>query len=197
MVNFMTEPVAGTYGYDMQAQVLYDAWVSSNWSPVPDQLEWDTLKHLRMVPYGIYLAFEQGRNSPAMALAWRDDAGYDLADSDQMGYELHAVHEEGHRDQDPPALVQRFHEPVDRYIAQMAELLDRNLATAPAEHRPALFEAFMRKIAGFILARIDLWMVLRPRLYDDGGQLEGYGPDVAPGLKAAWDAFLNDEKKEI
>jgi hypothetical protein len=196
MTNYLTEPAISR---NVLEDVLADFWVSCQPSPVMDKLGWDTLKKLRQVPYGVYLAFEQGRNCPPMVLAWRDEPDKDLANYDDVGYELHAVGQPGHRAEPAPELVALFHDPIDAFIVEMAKRIDERAASH--QERPGallvqsgqltnvtqiLINAAVYEVAGRIIERIEQHMLLRAGVYDDDGRLLGLGPDLAPGLSGAW-----------
>jgi hypothetical protein len=205
MTNYLTEPVLDSLG-NVQRDVLIEGLLSAQPSPVADELGWDMLKKLRSVSYGIYVAFEQGRNCPPMALAWRDKPEIDLANYDDVGYELRAAHEPGHRPTPPPAIIARFHDPIDLFTVAMADrvvqeicridpaelvVINGNLLNPVALQMDALIEQAGRQIARFLYARIEENMILRPIIYDeDGGDPLGYGQDVAAGLTQAWDDLV-------
>lgn len=204
MTDYLNQPsVPDAFGYDMVDMLMTEAWLHCQPSSAADQLGWDTLQKLRVVPYGLYLNFEQGRNIPPMVLAWREQPDLDLANYDDVGYELHAVAYPGHREEPAPEPVARFHEPVDAFIVELAERIDQAVEETPqrqgtllVQHgkittaRQILTNAAVLEVAGFILARIAEHMVLRPAVYDeDNGELLGLGDDIAPGLASSWRNF--------
>lgn len=203
-MSYLSQPsIPASFGYDIQEAVIVDAWLTCQPSPVPDQLGWDTVKKLRMVSYGLYLAFEQGRNTPPMVLAWRDQPDVDLANHVEVGYELHAAGQPGHRDGPVPEPIARFHDPIDAFVVAMAAKIDEQVAKHP--QRPGtllvqygkltypaqiLINAAMLEVAALILDRIEQHMVLRPTVFAGDSQFLGLGDDVAPGLVAGWQRWL-------
>lgn len=201
MTDYLSQPsVPDAPSYGMVDTLMVEAWLCCQPSSAADQMGWDTLQKLRVVPYGLYLNFEQGRNIPPMVLAWREQPDLNLADHDDVGYELHAAAYPGHREQPAPELIARFHEPVDAFIVGTAKRIDRMVREMPQRKGTLLVQqgkittaaqilthAAALEVAGFILARIEQHMVLRPEVHDDdSGELLGLGDDIAPGLAEAW-----------
>jgi hypothetical protein len=186
---------------DMLGILMLECWMYCQHQSSMDQLGWDTLQRLRGVAYGLYLAFEQGRNITPMVLAWREQPTIDLANYDEVGYELHAVAYPGHREEPAPELIARFHAPIDAFIYGLAGRIDASLlriAPAAAEvgvdpvlGPRAVVTAGAYQVAGFILEQIEQHMVLRPAIHDEeSGRQLGLGDDLAPGLFAAWKDYL-------
>lgn len=201
MTNYLTEPSLETY--DVRDSVLADFWVSCQPNSAADKLGFDTLKKLRQVPYGVYLAFEQGRNCPPMVLAWREEPDVDLANYEDVGYELHAVGQPGHRAEPAPEPVACFHEPIDAFIVEAAARIDQRAAELPqrlgtllvqggqlTNPTQILINAMVYEVATKIIERIEEHMLLRPAIFEDeSGRFLGLGDDLAPGLTAAWAAW--------
>jgi hypothetical protein len=198
-MNYLTEPaLPNAFGFDVRKTVLDEFWASCRPHPVMSERGWDTVKRLRSVPYGIYLAFEQGGNCPPMVLAWREQPDKDLANPDDVGYELHGVSQPGHRDGPVPELVARFHDPIDAFIVDLARRVDdgaaevlRRAGTLRVQSGEltaayqVLVNAASLEVVDFIAERIEQHMVLRPVAFEDAVQ-EGLGEDLAPGLADAW-----------
>jgi hypothetical protein len=164
MTDYLTEP-SHPDAPDELNTLMIECWMYCQHQSSMDQLGWDTLERLRGVAYGIYLAFEQGRNIPPMMLAWREHPTIDLANYDDVGYELHAVAYPGHREEPAPELI-------DAFIYGLAGRIDASLQRiAPAAEAlgvdpvlgpRAVVTAGAYQVAGFILEQIEQRMVLRP-----------------------------------
>jgi hypothetical protein len=163
MTNYLTEPVfEDVFGYDVRETVYVDAWIAADMSN-PAQAGWPVLKQLRLVPYGMYLAYEQGMNAPGCVLAWRDQPDIDLANDEAAGYPLRYASDPA---LETPEVIRRFTEPIDQFIIGMANLLEQETRDDPGGIAPPLITACARQIAGYILARIENVMILRPDVID-------------------------------
>lgn len=198
---YLTEPVHPDAGPDTQQDILLDeCWLHCQDvdSSAARQRGFSTLRKLQLVPYGLYLNFERGREIAPCVLAWRQAPEVDLASFEDTGYELHAVVSQGHRLMDPPALVADFHAPIAAFAETLAAKADQHLESTAFESQAEriatqekLLEQLARQLVEVILQRIQDHMVLRAAVLDEDGNLLGYGPDLAPGLVEAWRAYLN------
>lgn len=206
-MNYLTEPVHPDPGRAAsQQELLVEMWLHCQHQESAVRMGWDHLQQLRGVAYGLYLAFEQGRNINDCALAWRTEPCLNLADYEQVGYELHAVTYPGHRDEPAPRPIAEFHAPIDEFTQGLAAKLDEltgQLAQDPLplfQVRPGtlqvlqapavLYTQIAYQLATVIAERIERHMVLRAAVYDDD-ELVGWGPDLAPGLTVAWQAYFH------
>lgn len=207
MTNYLTEPVHPDPGVACsQQELLVEAWLACQHSEAAVKMGWSSLEQLRLPAYALYLAFEQGRNINPCVLAWRTDPDIDLASYDDVEYELHAVTSPGHRAEPPPPAIAEFHAPIEEFTQGLANRLDDLLGQQGQDSLPVfqvrntlqvlqapqiLFTRVAYQLMGHILERIEQHMVLRAAVYDDDTeQWCGYGPDLAPGLGAAWRAYV-------
>ncbi|MFI5938058.1 hypothetical protein [Actinoplanes sp. NPDC051494] len=178
MTDYSTEPVTGkVYGNSGLREVAIDAWVGVDHTLPADLSDWHNHRRLLLGPYGLFLAFEQGRNAPPCVFALKSNPGVDLANAD--GFRLRDLPDDPD-DETFPATLRDLYWPV-------AELTDRLAADTRRSIRDRGVE-----VMTLLFARIAELGIVRAQEFDDG-DLIGLDRDIAAELPAAWAALIAEE----
>jgi hypothetical protein len=172
MTNYLTAPAtAKVYRSPGTSELILDAWLAIDYTMPPD-LTWPDRGHLEMGPRGLFLTFEQGKNSPSAVFALKSQPEVDLADVPEFGLHYLPGDPEG---SEFPAALRDFYRPV-------AELIDR---LAGETGRPLLDRQI--EVMTVLLDRIAEYGIVRIQDFDeDSGELVGMDRDIARDLPQAW-----------